>query len=356
MRIKGRGISLDPRPVMNAEACRLSARAELSRLLPERNWPDEAMKEAAEAYWRRYTAHADAGWNLLYYERTGAFDERFVPSDAFYAEIDRVLNSPVPACGLSDKLLYPALFPDIAHPKTLFHKTGGCLFNVENEPITEEEALRLVFENGGAVLKQPVFTCGGAGVIFASPDEPDTVKQAMALSDRLLAQAPIRQHPELARFNPASVNTVRAMTYLRENGEAVLLASVLRMGGRGSRVDNVSSGGCACGILPDGRLSSLGCSNELRRISAHPSGEAFEGSRVPGFAGIDTAVKRLHRRLPMFALLAWDIAVGEDGEPVLIEVNIGGASIDFMQICCGPLFGELTEEVLERVYRLPLIG
>ena len=39
----------------------------------------------------------------------------------------------------------------------------------------------------------------------------------------------------------------------------------------------------------------------------------------------------------------------------MIEMNIGKPSIDFMQQNNGPLFGDYTEEVLERVYRLPLI-
>ena len=39
---------------------------------------------------------------------------------------------------------------------------------------------------------------------------------------------------------------------------------------------------------------------------------------------------------------------------MLIEVNIGNAPIDFMQINNGPLFGKFTEEIPEWVYRDPL--
>ena len=57
-------------------------------------------------------------------------------------------------------------------------------------------------------------------------------------------------------------------------------------------------------------------------------------------------MKTLHHQAPFFKLISWDIGIDKDDEPVLIEYNCHGQSIDF-QAVNGPLFGEYTEEVLQ---------
>lgn len=192
----------------------------------------------------------------------------------------------------------------------------------------------------------------GHGVrLLNTRTQRDALSDLLRQSDEMLVQAWVLQYPDLAAFHPASVNTLRLMTYLRPTGEALCLSATLRMGAGGSCVDNVSSGGCSCGVRMDGTLQERGCSGDNRLIEAHPEGRAFAGCHVPSFEAALRQTLRLHRTLPQFALLAWDIAIDAEGEPVLIEFNDGNASIDFIQINNGPLFGSYTEEVLERVYR-----
>lgn len=38
------------------------------------------------------------------------------------------------------------------------------------------------------------------------------------------------------------------------------------------------------------------------------------------------------------------------GQPSLIEANFSGVELDFHQLCNGPIFGDLTEEVLKDVF------
>jgi hypothetical protein len=61
---------------------------------------------------------------------------------------------------------------------------------------------------------------------------------------------------------------------------------------------------------------------------------------------VDTLLK-LHRRLPYFDYIGWDITVLPDGEPLLIEYNLAPA-IEIPQMLCGPMFGEFLDEVIER--------
>lgn len=54
--------------------------------------------------------------------------------------------------------------------------------------------------------------------------------------------------------------------------------------------------------------------------------------------------------LPQFRLLSWDITIDEDGNPVIIEVNMHSGQLDFHQLNNGPIFGDDTEEVLKEVF------
>ena len=56
--------------------------------------------------------------------------------------------------------------------------------------------------------------------------------------------------------------------------------------------------------------------------------------------------KRLATRLGHFRVVSWDIAVGANYEPILIEFNAFTQSIDYHQLNNGPLFGEFTDEVI----------
>ena len=55
-------------------------------------------------------------------------------------------------------------------------------------------------------------------------------------------------------------------------------------------------------------------------------------------------VKEYHLQLPFFKLMAWDIAIDEDGEPTLIEFNM---TPDLSQSAYGPAFGDYTDIILK---------
>ena len=51
-----------------------------------------------------------------------------------------------------------------------------------------------------------------------------------------------------------------------------------------------------------------------------------------------------------FRLVSWDIAIDECGDPVLIEANMRKGGINLNQFSNGPLFGDLTERVMNEVF------
>lgn len=61
-------------------------------------------------------------------------------------------------------------------------------------------------------------------------------------------------------------------------------------------------------------------------------------------------IKQYHIKLAHFKLIAWDFATDKDGNPVLIEYNLRFQVINFLEMNNGPLFGDLTDEVLKEVF------
>lgn len=160
----------------------------------------------------------------------------------------------------------------------------------------------------------------------------------------------MKQHPEMAKMNASSVNTIRIICIMLD-GESIPLSAVVRIGNSGSRVDNFSSGGVGCGVRPDGHLNDCGYTQKGEKYDVHPNGFVFSEGFVPNFDKAIEAVKRCHMRVPMFGVASWDIAIDEAGEPVLIEYNVGGAGIDIHQYNNGPLYGKYRNRIISEAFK-----
>jgi hypothetical protein len=119
------------------------------------------------------------------------------------------------------------------------------------------------------------------------------------------------------------------------------------MGVGGSRLDNVSTGGLACPILPDGSLGLKAINKQSQWVSSHPEGTVFSDIKIPSYERVITAILRAHKDIPHFQIIGWDFSIDEAGDPVFIEYN-GAPGLN--QVSCGPLFGELTESVLNKIF------
>lgn len=199
------------------------------------------------------------------------------------------------------------------------------------------------------ILKPSSCYCGGKGIFFWNKEENDDQELKEILLKKqvdFVVQEVVRQHEELKRIHKESLNTIRLQTLLWKN-EVHVLSSVLRMGSGNNRVDNVSSGGMACGILPDGRLKEVAFDGLFNRYDKHPQGGVFNQYTVPNFDKCIELVKYLSPRFQEYSkMIGWDIAIEETGEPVLIECNLNFQELEFHQLCNGPLFGSITDEVI----------
>ena len=160
-------------------------------------------------------------------------------------------------------------------------------------------------------------------------------------------QERLKQHERMAALNPTSVNTIRLLTY-RSGMEVLLVYAVVRIGREGQVIDNQCAGGLSTYIDKDGNLGSFsyGGYNEDNVIRTD-TGIKLGGYHIPSFDKAVEAVKKLHFNLPFFDLVGWDIAIDDEGEPVMLEWN---ANTGLSQSAFGPGFGEYTERIIKELW------
>ena len=205
------------------------------------------------------------------------------------------------------------------------------------------------------MVKKAAESAGGHGVFFVSTTEKETIEEALArcierINGDIMIQYPIRQHEVMNQINRSSVNTVRILSLLQKDNVKIY-STIIRAGGSNSRTDNVSGGGFCCGVNPDGRLTEKGKFQNGDSITKTPSsGLELKSIVIPG---IDEARKMACEsawRVPRFRLASWDIAIDNNGLPVLVEANLSYGGIVIHQMNNGPIFGEDTEKILREVF------
>ena len=166
----------------------------------------------------------------------------------------------------------------------------------------------------------------------------------------VVVQKALEQHEAYSALHPESVNTLRIMSLLEPDGVHIL-ATCLRIGVGTSRMDNSSSGGFFVGVHDDGRLGGLSIFDSGEKIEKHPDlGYVISEQKIPYVDRAHAYVKKAHPCISRFRLVAWDIALDQEGEPNLIEVNLTLGAIDDVQACTGPLFGTQTKKILKEVF------
>lgn len=319
-------------------------------------------KAEIDAFWSRYMTpkQRDLLIDYRFYEayksvlRENEHLCEYIPDTFYSAFIDDYYENPQHSKSSDDKNLYDLYFHDINRPKTIFRKIYDLFLDESYKEISLETAIAMAREQGEVILKICRFSGSGRGIQFwnASTDDESIIRDFLQTpKDKdIVCQAIIKQHKELARINATSVNTIRIMTLLL-HGKVHVLSSIMRMGVNGSRVDNCYSGGVFSGIRPNGQLKEVAYDENANLYMTHPQGIAFESVMVPNYNEcLNISISLARRFCGVSRLISWDFAIGEDAQPILIEFNLAYGGLDVHQLPNGPIFGDLTEEVLDDVF------
>ena len=307
-------------------------------------------------FWAPYRdVKKERGWFEFYNTNCENKDllKYYIPDNIYYAEIDTFFTDAKRSEALDDKNLYDLYFTDIKRPTTIIRKMNGQFLDRDYQFITPEQALELCTQNRTVISKEALDSCGGHGVRFYDLSQPSAIEDFKAWlnkTDNIIVQEVIKQHETLSNIHADSINTIRMMSIFLD-GKTIILSSLLRMGAGGSHVDNGSSGGVFCGINEDGTLKEYGHYTDGRSCTQHPQGTVFKGFKVVGYDRCREIIQQIAGRMfTSTRLISWDFAIGTDGEPILIEVNLTYGGLSTHLLSNGPLFGDMTPEILERVY------
>lgn len=250
-----------------------------------------------------------------------------------------------------------------ALPKTYLKRIGGgkILYEDSVEGIEIISSPTLCLQNLGVemfILKPTVDTCSGEGVMmFKKQNERYVSSKGILFSDEFLneygddyvIQEVIQQHPDLAKFNPTSVNTLRICTYRSVNDESVIVTGALiRIGKSGEVVDNAHAGGCFVGIdLESGNLLHYACDQYGNKYETWNGVSFSENHIIPHWNKVKEFAEKIASYNKHSRLLALDLTVDKLGIPRVIEINIDGFSYWLFQFCGQDVFNGEVQSVID---------
>jgi hypothetical protein len=248
---------------------------------------------------------------------------------------------------LWDKAAFLRTFTDFVHRRWMFLPDA-----------TEEEFVRFASRYQSLALK-PFSSSWGIGFERLCCDE---VEDWHALYERLregsyVAEEFLTSAPELSRFHPESLNTLRVITFY--NGERFgVFGAGLRVGNNGKHVDNAHGGGIFCEIDPlTGVIVTDGLDEFGNTYLRHPlTGVPFRGEVIPRWQEVTALCRRACDTVPALRVVGWDVAMLADGKLELIEGNHNpGMNIvqapakhgvrDKFVAMCHEFFSDVTPEI-----------
>ncbi len=179
------------------------------------------------------------------------------------------------------------------------------------------------------ILKPLTGTCGrGIQVLTISPDDTDTISNLVnqycaGAEDGFIAEELVVQVPELSKFHPSSLNTIRIATVRYEDGVEVI-ASFFRMGRGGNIVDNAGAGGVFGTIdIETGVVNAVGDEYGNNYVVHPDTNEQILGFKIPRWEEAVEIAKELAGIVKGNRYAGWDLALTENGW-VMIEGNARG--------------------------------
>jgi hypothetical protein len=319
--------------------------------------PKETVKKELsmiKGFWKCDPMHY---YRYRLYEKDLSYDELidYIPPYYFYNyHMPLVINAATLPITESKILLHEYLLSKkIETPVTVAIVKKGRIFNLSGVLLTLNEFSEKINASGSSLFfVKPAGGKGGKGIftirknddelyINNSPYDEKTFSNLIVNNDFIVQEALI-QRSDISSINPTSVNTLRVITQF-EGGEYKISAVVLRIGRKGSFVDNSAQGGISVNVdTESGNLNRYAYTEHTNeRFERHPdTGFIFGGFIINKWSLIRQEILEYAGEATEFREVAWDIAVLEDRISV-IELNLN-YGIDHLQCCIGGMRRKLN--------------
>ena len=296
-------------------------------------------------------------------------DVNIVPDDICHDVIEPILNpkrfiSAYEDKCLFDKILKPS-FGRIVTPTTFLRNMGGTYYDINYNVIDKSDVDKVIANIDSDVqkilIKVSLDSSSGKNISFFLWNKNNQfvdINDGAILSNEYLnrvfgvnfiIQEVLEQSDFMNQFCETSVNTIRMAVYRSVNSDkSEVINSIVRIGRKGSLIDNAHAGGVFVGVDATGRISKY-CSNQYgERIDSFNGINFSDGDFViPNYENIKIFSQRVADALPYMHLVALDIMLDKGGEPILIEYNIRAFSLWLFQFTNGSAFGRHTDEIIE---------
>lgn len=314
----------------------------------------KAHKKELSPYFERQDFKVSMMFADYFSQLNGIDSDRYLSMDVYYFYVIPALNRHDFKNAYLDKNIYSELFPGVNQPVTVVKNMHGIFYRNGIEISLDEAVDAVIGACAELMIKPTVETCNGEGVEQIRDFTIDGVKSLFArYGINFIVQEKVKQHPDLQQINPTSLNSMRLYTYRHADGayEFLYPFAHMRFGGKGAIKDNVSQGGGTCLIHENGLVDDRVFRFKSMEVSSLKQETGVENLVVPNYHGVVETLLKMHRRLPYFDFVGWDVTVLPSGDPIFIEFNLV-PSVEGPQMMAGPMFGDCLDEVIERARRV----
>ncbi len=319
-------------------------------------------KKKIKNYWGKYGIRIrNYHWHKICCTLNN-FNERYVTYPIFITRILPYLNNLNFLRAYNDKNMLDRLFPDVKQAKIFYRDINGKSYGEKYNEIIKDLFIKNFLESDGEYRIKPSINSGNARGI----ELLKVLEKQIILNDKkinfnelikiykkdFLIQEKLTQTEIFNKISPNSLSTI-GVTTLRWNGKFHILNVYMKFGTGDSIVDNMATGGLGVGIdIKTGKLKKYALSKDLIFLESHPDSKVrFEGIEIPRFKEIISKAVMCHEKLLYFDFVVWDFALDKNNEIYLIEPNLGAQSVNSLQVNSGPLFGDLSDEVFEKIFK-----
>lgn len=319
-----------------------------------------------ESEWTKKWSGLGIKPNPVYYRLFSKYignDVNIVPEDICHDVIENILNPMRYAKYYADKNMFDKLLPKGSLPMTILRKMNGFYYSDKYELLELDESKFTALLNGSGVnkiiIKPSVDSSSGVGVklfkkieygSWISYDKKETLSKDYldrSYGKDFIIQECVKQFDYISQFNPTSINTLRLTLYRSVKDDSFHVPSaIIRIGGKGSVVDNAHAGGCYVGILPDGTLDKKVLNQYGTVITEFNNIDFTKEYQIPYWDKVMDFAKEIGKCIPHHRLLALDLMLDENGNPKVIEFNCEYYSMWLFQFTASSAFGDFTDEII----------
>ena len=290
----------------------------------------------------------DVYWARLYKMEYG-FDPYFISSVNQCYQLRAKINPYYQVSSLENKALVDIYFPDIPFPKVYVRRINGCFYDKQMNLLSFEDAVSILKGQKSFVIKPSLDTMCGKGVkkynlydeLPLTDDWFHGVFEDATLN--FIAQEVLVQHPDISKLNPTSLNCCR-ITSIYING-IYRYGVMLKIGKSGVYIDNWNSS-YLVGINDDGSLKEKGWDDKIQPFYKTDNGILFKDVKYPCFNLLLSSIESYHKKyFPQCGIVGWDVVIDSNNIPKVIEANLTIPGIPGEQLCSGPFFKDVRDEL-----------